>query len=87
MKLQFLGATETVTGSKFYLHNNEHSWLIDCGLYQGLKDLRRRNWRPLPLDLKDLDAVLLTHAHIDHSGYLPIIVRDGFKGPIIASEP
>jgi metallo-beta-lactamase family protein len=87
VKLQFLGATETVTGSKFYLHNNEHSWLIDCGLYQGLKDLRRRNWRPLPLDLKDLDAVLLTHAHIDHSGYLPIIVRDGFKGPIIASEP
>ncbi len=63
------------------------SWLIDCGLYQGLKELRQRNWRPLPLDLKKLGAVILTHAHIDHSGYVPIIVRDGYRGPVLASEP
>lgn len=87
MKLQFLGATGTVTGSKFYLSNGANSWLIDCGLYQGLKDLRRRNWLPLPLKLEDLSAVLLTHAHIDHSGYAPILTRDGFKGHILASEP
>lgn len=87
MKLQFLGATETVTGSKFHLSNSEHSWLVDCGLFQGLKDLRLRNWRPLPVNLKKLEAVLLTHAHIDHSGFLPLITRDGFHGPIIASEP
>ncbi len=87
MKLQFLGATETVTGSKFHLSNQTHSWLIDCGLYQGLKDLRRRNWHPFPVDLKALNAVMLTHAHIDHSGYIPIVVRDGFKGNVLASEP
>lgn len=87
MKLKFLGATETVTGSKFHLSGGVNSWLIDCGLYQGLKDLRLRNWRPLPIDLKKLDAVLLTHAHIDHSGYLPIIIRDGFNGQVLASEP
>lgn len=88
MKLQFLGATETVTGSKILMSDSEgHSWLIDCGLFQGLKELRQRNWRPVPIDLKELKAVILTHAHIDHSGYVPIIVRDGFRGPVLASEP
>jgi len=87
VKLQFLGGAETVTGSKFYLTNGSHSWLVDCGLYQGLRELRRRNWRNLPVDLEKLSAVLLTHAHIDHSGYIPIIVRDGFEGPILTSEP
>ncbi len=87
MKLQFLGATETVTGSKFHLSYGKHSWLVECGLYQGLRELRRRNWRSLPIELKSLDAAILTHAHIDHSGYLPLLVKDGFRGPIFASEP
>ncbi|MFA4874651.1 MAG: MBL fold metallo-hydrolase [bacterium] len=87
MRLQFLGATETVTGSKFNLTDGHHSWLIDCGLYQGLKELRLRNWQPLPVDPKSLDAIILTHAHIDHSGYLPLIIKNGFKGSVLASEP
>lgn len=87
MRLQFLGATETVTGSKFFLTDGSHSWLVECGLFQGLKELRRRNWRTLQVDVKDLDAVILTHAHIDHSGYLPLICSSGFKGPVFASEP
>ncbi len=87
MRLQFLGATETVTGSKFHLTNGTHSWLIDCGLYQGLRDLRRRNWNPLPIDPKTVDAVILTHAHIDHSGYLPLFIKNGFEGKVFASEP
>lgn len=87
MKLQFLGATETVTGSKFHLTQNGNSWLVDCGLYQGLRELRRRNWSPLPIDVKKLDKVILTHAHIDHSGYFPLLVKDGFRGQAVASEP
>ncbi|MFH1652883.1 MAG: MBL fold metallo-hydrolase, partial [Pseudomonadota bacterium] len=87
MKLQFLGGTGTVTGSKFYLHDKRHSWLVECGLFQGLKELRERNWRPLPFNVADLDAIILTHAHVDHSGYLPVVVRDGFQGPVFASEP
>lgn len=87
VKLQFLGATETVTGSKFYLTENGKSWLIDCGLYQGLKELRLRNWQPLSVDPSSLDGVILTHAHIDHSGYLPLLVKDGFRKDILASEP
>jgi len=87
VRLQFLGATETVTGSKFHLAQNGNSWLIDCGLYQGLKELRRRNWNPLPVDVKKIEKVILTHAHIDHSGYLPLLVKDGFKGKAVASEP
>ncbi|MBI4126373.1 MAG: MBL fold metallo-hydrolase [Deltaproteobacteria bacterium] len=87
MRLQFLGATETVTGSKYCLSQGDHSWLIDCGLFQGLKELRRRNWHRLPVDEAKLDAVLLTHAHIDHTGYLPVLVKHGFEGPIYASAP
>lgn len=87
MRLQFLGATETVTGSKFHLVQDGNSWLIDCGLYQGLKELRRRNWSPLPIDIKKVERVVLTHAHIDHSGYLPLLVKDGFQGATVASEP
>jgi len=85
--LQFLGATGTVTGSKFHLSYGKHSWLVDCGLYQGLRDLRRRNWQSLPLNPEELEAVILTHAHIDHTGYLPLLVKDGFEGSVYASEP
>jgi len=86
MSLQFLGATGTVTGSKYRLSHGDHSILIDCGLFQGYKPLRLRNWAPLPFDPATLDAVLLTHAHLDHSGYLPLLVRNGFDGPIHCTE-
>lgn len=86
MQLQFLGATGTVTGSKYLLRHGEANLLIDCGLFQGLKQLRLRNWEPLPLPATDIDAIVLTHAHIDHSGYLPLLSRQGFKGKVYCSE-
>ncbi len=86
MKLQFLGATGTVTGSKFLLASNNKSWLIECGLFQGLKELRQRNWRDFPFDAKTLEAVVLTHAHIDHSGFLPVLTKRGFRGNVLASS-
>ena len=82
MKLTFLGAAGTVTGSKYLLAAGERQVLVDCGLFQGLKRLRERNWRALPFDPKRIDAIVLTHAHIDHSGYLPVVVRSGFRGPV-----
>lgn len=85
MKLTFLGAAGTVTGSKYLLESPEHRWLVDCGLFQGLKQLRLRNWERFPIAPKTLDAVLLTHAHLDHSGYLPLLVRNGFRGPVYCS--
>ncbi|WP_169569414.1 MBL fold metallo-hydrolase RNA specificity domain-containing protein [Sneathiella limimaris] len=86
MKLSFLGATGTVTGSKYLLETSDARVLVDCGLFQGLKELRLRNWARLPLDPSSIDAVILTHAHIDHSGYLPLLVREGFSGPVYCSE-
>ncbi|MEM6926862.1 MAG: MBL fold metallo-hydrolase, partial [Myxococcota bacterium] len=86
MQLRFLGGTGTVTGSKFLLQNDGQDVLVDCGLFQGLKALRRRNWRALPLDPSRLAAVLLTYAHIDHSGHLPRLVRQGFDGPVWVTE-
>jgi len=83
--LHFLGATGTVTGSKFLLEARERKLLIDCGLFQGYKQLRERNWKPLPINPGDIDAVVLTHAHIDHSGYLPRLARYGFDGPVYAT--
>jgi metallo-beta-lactamase family protein len=83
--LEFLGATQTVTGSRFLLSTPRARVLIDCGLYQGEKKLRERNWNPLPVDAGSIDSVLLSHAHIDHSGYLPRIARTGFRGPIFAT--
>src|SRR6185312_7572988 len=79
--LTFYGAAETVTGSKYLLEADNTKVLIDCGLFQGLKDLRQRNWNPLPFNPATVKAVVLTHAHIDHVGYLPRFVKDGFSGP------
>jgi len=86
MKLTFLGAVGTVTGSKYLLEIENKKILIDCGLFQGIRELRRRNWNPLPFKPEDLDLVVLTHAHIDHSGYLPLLVKNGFKGPIYSTQ-
>jgi metallo-beta-lactamase family protein len=85
--IQFLGGAGTVTGSKFLLRIEDKKILVDCGLFQGLKNLRLRNWEPLPVRPHEIDAVLLTHAHLDHSGYLPLLVRNGFSGPIYSSPP
>lgn len=82
MELTFYGATGTVTGSKTLLEVGGLRLLVDCGLFQGYKTLRERNWAPLPFDPASLDAVLLTHAHIDHSGALPLLTRAGFKGKV-----
>jgi metallo-beta-lactamase family protein len=86
MKLTFLGAVGTVTGSKYLLETTSKRLMIDCGFFQGLKLLRLRNWAPFPIDPKTIDAVILTHAHLDHSGYLPLLAKLGFKGRIHCSE-
>ncbi len=86
MQLTFLGATRTVTGSKYLIETEHAKILIDCGMYQGIKALRMRNWEPFPIDPKKIDAVLLTHAHIDHTGYLPLLVKQGFRGRVICSS-
>lgn len=85
LHLSFLGATETVTGSKFLLELDGARVLVDCGLFQGLKALRRRNWERLPVPASSIDAVVITHAHIDHTGYLPALVEQGFDGPIFCT--
>ncbi len=85
-QITFLGATRTVTGSKYLLENGKTKVLVDCGLFQGLKELRLRNWNSLPIHPKNLDAVILTHAHLDHSGYLPLLVKNGFKGKIYCTD-
>jgi metallo-beta-lactamase family protein len=84
--LQFLGGTGTVTGSKFLVRYGDAAVLVDCGLYQGLKELRLRNWEELPFDPATLDAVVLTHAHLDHCGWLPALVKAGFGGPVVCTE-
>ena len=85
-ELSFLGGAGTVTGSKYLLESQGCRVLVDCGLFQGFKQLRLRNWAPLPVDPKSIDAVVLTHAHLDHSGYLPVLIRGGFKGPVLCTE-
>jgi metallo-beta-lactamase family protein len=82
MRLTFLGATQTVTGSKFFFEAAGRRILIDCGLFQGFKELRLRNWEPLPVDPASIDTLILTHAHIDHTGYTPRFVKEGFRGTI-----
>lgn len=86
MQLTFLGATGTVTGSKYLLREGGSSVLVDCGLFQGYKDLRLRNWAPLPVAPASIDAVILTHAHLDHSGYLPLLARSGFRGKVYCTD-
>lgn len=86
MHMQFLGATGTVTGSKYLVSGGGARILVDCGLFQGFKQLRLRNWAQLPFPPSALDAVVLTHAHLDHSGYIPLLVKNGFRGKILCSE-
>jgi metallo-beta-lactamase family protein len=83
--LSFLGAAGTVTGSRFLVESAGSSVLVDCGMFQGRREIRRRNWERFPVDPASIDAVVLTHAHIDHCGYLPALVRDGFSGPVSCS--
>src|SRR5580700_3540096 len=84
-KITFLGAAGTVTGSKYLIEAGGKRLLVDCGLFQGPKELQQRNWNNLPIDPASIDWVLLTHAHIDHTGYLPRLVREGFSGPIYSN--
>jgi metallo-beta-lactamase family protein len=85
--VSFLGAAGTVTGSRYLVESDGRRILIDCGLFQGKIELRQKNWAPLGVDAGSLDAVILTHAHIDHTGYLPQLVKQGFSGPVFASPP
>ena len=87
VRVKFLGGAGSVTGSKFLFEIDDYKLLIDCGLFQGLKELRLRNWNKLPVDPADIDAVVITHAHIDHSGYLPLLVKNGYSGKIHCTEP
>jgi metallo-beta-lactamase family protein len=86
MQLSFYGAAGTVTGSKYLLSNGKQRILIDCGLFQGVKENRLRNWEEPPFDPSTLDAVVLTHAHLDHSGYLPALTKRGFDGPVYCTQ-
>ena len=84
--LSFWGAAGTVTGSKYLVESRQARVLIDCGLFQGMRELRERNWQESPFDVASLSAVLITHAHIDHTGYLPRLVRQGYRGPVYCSR-
>lgn len=85
VKIKFLGAAKSVTGSKHLLQVDSKKILVDCGMFQGDKELRLRNWDKLPIDPKQIDVVVITHAHIDHTGYLPRLVKDGFSGKIVCT--
>lgn len=85
VNITFLGGANTVTGSKYLVRHGDQSLLVDCGLFQGYKQLRLRNWTPLPVAPHQVDAVVLTHAHLDHSGYLPLLAKEGFAGHVFAS--
>ncbi len=83
--IAFLGATDTVTGSRFLISSGTSKILVDCGLFQGVKSIRKKNWDPFPVDASTIDAVVLTHAHLDHCGYLPLLVKQGFSGEIAST--
>lgn len=85
-KISFFGGVGSVTGSKYLLEHKDKKILIDCGLFQGLKELRERNWQEPPFGPQALDAVIITHAHIDHTGYLPRVVKLGYRGPVFTSR-
>ena len=91
--IQFLGAAGTVTGSKHLINTssddekNGIQVLVDCGLFQGQKEWRERNWQELPIPAREIEAVILTHAHLDHCGWIPRLVKEGFTGPIFATAP
>ncbi len=87
VKIHFLGAAGTVTGSKFYIETPQKNILIDCGMFQGVKELRELNWKDLPVEVSKIDTVLLTHGHLDHTGYLPRLLKEGFQGEILATAP
>ena len=87
IKIHFLGAAETVTGSKYLIETPNHKILVDCGLFQGLKKLRVKNWEQLPVPANEIDVVLLTHGHLDHTGYLPRLVKGGFRRSILGTAP
>jgi len=87
INIHFLGASGTVTGSKYLVDTGDKKILIDCGLFQGLKELRLKNWEYPPVEVPDIDMVLLTHGHLDHTGYLPRLVKQGFNGPIYGTYP
>ncbi|NRD24637.1 MBL fold metallo-hydrolase [Winogradskyella litoriviva] len=86
-KINFLGASGIVTGSKFLIETSEKNIMIDCGMFQGLKELRQLNWSNLPIDVNAIDIVLLTHGHLDHVGYLPRLLQQGFSGKIVGTAP
>lgn len=87
VSIQFLGAAGTVTGSKHLLKTPEKNILVDCGLFQGIKSLRQKNREPLPVSVEEIGLIILTHAHLDHCGYIPLLVKSGFRGRIIMTPP
>ena len=87
MKIQFIGATEDVTGSMTLISNATGMLLVDCGLYQGTSEVVKKNREPLPFDPKEIKAIVLTHAHLDHSGFIPRLIKQGFRGDIFCTKP
>ena len=85
MQIEFLGGAGTVTGSKYLLKSGNEIIMVDCGLFQGFKELRLRNWDKLPIEPQKITALILTHAHIDHTGYIPLLIKNGFKGKVYCS--
>lgn len=86
VSISFLGATQTVTGSRFLISDGETKILVDAGLFQGTREIKDKNWEPFPVEPSSIDAIVLTHAHLDHSGYLPLLVKQGFSGNIYCTE-
>lgn len=87
VKIHFLGAAGTVTGSKYFIDTEFQNIMVDCGLFQGVKDLREKNWESLPINAKEVDLLLLTHGHLDHIGFIPRFIKTGYNGPILGTKP